>query len=152
MSMVNKNLNEIVSSLNVWRKMIYAAHRRKAYLRLFLCNPSFKSSYMMSMFASIFTPVKGSLVWPDTTPTNVACCPFLSPSCSRDDPLTRSSMWVTDMIQLGHSDVLAVSTATHHGLGGAYPTRYWTSSNGLVPALYRALWKRHSGGKYEPFK
>lgn len=53
-SMVNKNLNVIVSSLEVWRRMFYAARGPKAQLRQLVCIPKFKSSYMMFMCASSF--------------------------------------------------------------------------------------------------
>ncbi|KAG9073359.1 hypothetical protein KI688_001153 [Linnemannia hyalina] len=51
MSMVNNNLNVIVSSLEVWPRMFYAAHGPKAQLRPLMSIPRFKSSYMMFMCA-----------------------------------------------------------------------------------------------------
>ncbi|KAG0371703.1 hypothetical protein BGX24_001307 [Mortierella sp. AD032] len=52
MSMVNKNLNMIVSSLEVWSRMFYAAYGPKAQLRKLTCIPKTKSSYMIFMCAS----------------------------------------------------------------------------------------------------
>lgn len=51
-SMVNKNLNAIVSSFEVWRRMFYVAHGPKAQLRQLIRIPKTKSSYMMFMCAS----------------------------------------------------------------------------------------------------
>ncbi|KAF9540178.1 hypothetical protein EC957_004576 [Mortierella hygrophila] len=51
-SMVNKNLNVIVSSLEVWPRMFYAAHGPKAQLRPLMSIPKFKSSSMIFMCAS----------------------------------------------------------------------------------------------------
>ncbi|KAK3808847.1 MAG: hypothetical protein JOS17DRAFT_796855 [Linnemannia elongata] len=51
MSMVDKNLSEIVSSLAVWPRMFYVAHGSKAQLRPLVCIPRFQSSYMMFMCA-----------------------------------------------------------------------------------------------------
>ncbi|KAF9120941.1 hypothetical protein BGX30_002874 [Mortierella sp. GBA39] len=50
-SMVNKNLNVIASSLDVWPRMFYAAHEPKAQLRPLVSIPSFMSSHMMFMCA-----------------------------------------------------------------------------------------------------
>ncbi|KAF9122055.1 hypothetical protein BGX30_002235 [Mortierella sp. GBA39] len=50
-SMVNKNLNVIICSLEVWPRMFYAAHGPKAQLRPLMCIPKAKSSYMMFMCA-----------------------------------------------------------------------------------------------------
>ncbi|KAG0060788.1 hypothetical protein BGZ89_011964 [Linnemannia elongata] len=52
MSMVDKNLSEIVSSLEVWTRMFQAAHGSKAQLRPLMCIPRFKNSYMIFMCAS----------------------------------------------------------------------------------------------------
>ncbi|KAF9967010.1 hypothetical protein BGZ70_000419 [Mortierella alpina] len=52
MSMVNKTLNMVISSLEVWPRMFYAAHGPKGQLRPLVRIPSFKSSYMMFMCAS----------------------------------------------------------------------------------------------------
>ncbi|KAG0265880.1 hypothetical protein BGZ95_003190 [Linnemannia exigua] len=52
MSMVNKNLNAIVHSLELWPRMFHAAHGPKAQLRTLVCIPRFKSSFMIFMCAS----------------------------------------------------------------------------------------------------
>ncbi|KAF9278310.1 hypothetical protein BGZ88_000639, partial [Linnemannia elongata] len=52
LSMVNKTLNVIVSSLMVWPRMFYAAHGPKAQLRPLVSISGLKSSYMMFMCAS----------------------------------------------------------------------------------------------------
>ncbi|KAG9061642.1 hypothetical protein KI688_007223 [Linnemannia hyalina] len=52
MSMVNKNLNVIVSSLEVWPRMFHAAYGLEAQLRPLMCIPKAKSSYMIFMCAS----------------------------------------------------------------------------------------------------
>ncbi|KAF9341158.1 hypothetical protein BGZ91_010644 [Linnemannia elongata] len=52
MSMVDKNLSEIVSSLKVWPRMFHAAHGSKAQLRPLMCIPRFKNSHMIFMCAS----------------------------------------------------------------------------------------------------
>ncbi|KAF8925968.1 hypothetical protein BGZ47_002947 [Haplosporangium gracile] len=52
-SMVNKNLNSIVSLLGIWSRMFAIAYGPKAHLRPLLGIPKFKS-YMRFMCASSF--------------------------------------------------------------------------------------------------
>ncbi|KAG0375286.1 hypothetical protein BGX24_009307, partial [Mortierella sp. AD032] len=52
MSMVNRSLNQTVSSLEVWSQMFYTAHGPRTELRPLVCIPKFKSSHMIFMCAS----------------------------------------------------------------------------------------------------